>query len=53
MEIPCLLVDFEASGIAPDSYPIEIAIVSVEAEYQALIMGCAGHAWDFQRIAPG
>jgi hypothetical protein len=30
-------VDFEASGIAPDSYPIEIAVVSADAEYQSLI----------------
>jgi len=30
-------VDFEASGIAPDSYPIEIAVVSADFEYQALI----------------
>lgn len=30
-------VDFEASGIAPDSYPIEIAVVHPGGEYQALI----------------
>lgn len=37
MECPRWFVDFEASGIAPDSYPIEIAVVSMDAEYQALI----------------
>ncbi|MDV5387584.1 3'-5' exonuclease [Pseudomonas juntendi] len=30
-------VDFEASGIAPDSYPIEVAIVHPAGEYQSLI----------------
>ncbi|MDM9589495.1 hypothetical protein QUC26_17215 [Pseudomonas asiatica] len=30
-------VDFEASGIAPDSYPIEIAVVHPAGEYQTLI----------------
>lgn len=30
-------VDFEASGIASDSYPVEIAIVHPTGEYQALI----------------
>lgn len=34
---PIYFVDFEASGIAPDSYPIEIAIVSADSQYQALI----------------
>lgn len=34
---PLFFVDFEASGIAPDSYPIEIAIVSAGSQYQALI----------------
>lgn len=37
MECPQWFVDFVASGIAPDSYPIEIAVVSAEFEYQALI----------------
>ena len=37
MECPQWFVDFEASGIAPDSYPIEIAVVSADFEYQALI----------------
>lgn len=37
MEYPQWFVDFEASGIAPDSYPIEIAVVSADFEYQALI----------------
>ncbi len=35
--IPTHFVDFEASGIAPDSYPIEIAIVSADTKHQALI----------------
>lgn len=30
-------VDFEASGIAPDSYPIEVAVVFPGGEYKALI----------------
>lgn len=30
-------VDLEASGIAPDSYPIEVAVVYPGGEYQALI----------------
>lgn len=34
---PVYFVDFEASGIAPDSYPIEIAIVSTDSQYQSLI----------------
>lgn len=35
--IPLLFLDFEASGIAPDSYPIEIAVVSAVDHYHALI----------------
>ena len=37
MECPRWFVDFEASGIAPDSYPIEIAVVAADFEYRALI----------------
>lgn len=37
LECPQWFVDFEASGIAPDSYPIEIAVVSIDGEYQALV----------------
>ena len=37
-------VDFEASGIAPDSYPIEVAVVYPGGEYQALIQPAA--YWD-------
>ncbi|PHX39732.1 hypothetical protein AO263_34640 [Pseudomonas sp. NZIPFR-PS5] len=37
MECPCWFVDFEASGIAPDSYPIEIAVVAADFECQVLI----------------
>ena len=34
---PTRIIDFEASGIAPDSYPIEVAVVFPGGEYQALI----------------
>lgn len=34
---PTHFIDFEASGIAPDSYPIEVAVVFPGGEYQALI----------------
>jgi hypothetical protein len=34
---PTHFVDFEASGIAPDSYPLEVAVVFPGGEYQALI----------------
>lgn len=34
---PTHFIDFEASGIAPDSYPIEVAVVYPNGEYQALI----------------
>ena len=37
MEYPRWYIDFEASGIAPDSYPIEVAVVSSEAAYHSLI----------------
>jgi hypothetical protein len=37
LERPRWFVDFEASGIAPDSYPLEIAVVAADFEYQALI----------------
>lgn len=37
MEQPSFFIDFEASGIAPDSYPIEVAVVSSEASYSSLI----------------
>jgi hypothetical protein len=37
LECPRWFVDFEASGIAPDSYPIEIAVVAADFEYRALI----------------
>lgn len=37
MEHPKFFVDFEASGIAPDSYPVEVAVVSAETSFQALI----------------
>lgn len=37
MEHPSFFIDFEASGIAPDSYPIEVAVVSANASFHALI----------------
>lgn len=37
IERPTHIIDFEASGIAPDSYPIEVAVVFPGGEYQALI----------------
>ncbi|UUT24105.1 hypothetical protein [Pseudomonas sp. T8] len=36
-QIPTHFVDFEASVIAPDSYPLEVAVVFPGGEYQALI----------------
>jgi hypothetical protein len=30
-------IDFEASGLAPDSYPIEVAVVGPNVEYSTLI----------------
>lgn len=37
MERPSFFIDFEASGIAPDSYPIEVAVVSSEISFSSLI----------------
>lgn len=37
MERPSFFIDFEASGIAPDSYPIEVAVVSSETSFSSLI----------------
>lgn len=37
MERPSFFIDFEASGIAPDSYPIEVAAVSSEFAFNTLI----------------
>ncbi|WP_339231364.1 hypothetical protein MHH62_16285 [Pseudomonas sp. FSL L8-0168] len=37
MERPSFFIDFEASGIAPDSYPIEVAVVSNETWFSSLI----------------
>lgn len=48
MERPLFFIDFEASGIAPDSYPIEVAVVSSEASYSSLIMpACYWAHWSF------
>jgi hypothetical protein len=41
---PTHFIDFEASGIAPDSYPIEVAVVFTGGEYQALIQPAS--YWD-------
>ena len=37
MERPSFFIDFEASGIAPDSYPIEVAVVSSDTTFSSLI----------------
>jgi len=37
VERPSFFIDFEASGIAPDSYPIEVAVVSSEFAFNTLI----------------
>ena len=37
MERRSFFIDFEASGIAPDSYPIEVAVVSSETSFSSLI----------------
>lgn len=37
MERPSFFIDFEASGIAPESYPIEVAVVSRETSVGSLI----------------
>jgi hypothetical protein len=34
---PSFFIDFEASGIAPNSYPIEVAVVSSETSFSSLI----------------
>ncbi|MBI6707253.1 hypothetical protein YA0599_03365 [Pseudomonas syringae] len=41
---PTYFIDFEASGIAPDSYPIEVAVVYQGGEYQSLIQ--PARYWD-------
>jgi hypothetical protein len=33
-------IDFEASGLSPDSYPIEVAVVGPRTRYSTLIMPC-------------
>jgi hypothetical protein len=35
---PTHFIDFEASGIAPNSYPIEVAVVYPGGEFQALVL---------------
>ncbi|QXG47481.1 hypothetical protein [Pseudomonas viridiflava] len=37
MEHPAFFTDFEASGIAPDSYPVEVAVVSSAITFSSLI----------------
>lgn len=44
-ELPTHFIDFEASGIAPDSYPIEVAVVYPGGEYQCLIQ--PARYWDY------
>lgn len=41
---PTYFIDLEAYGIAPDDYPIEVAVVFPSGEYQALIQ--PGSYWD-------
>lgn len=43
-ERPTHFIGFEASGIAPDSYPIEVAVVHPNGEYQTLIQ--PARYWD-------
>lgn len=43
-EIPAYFIDLEASGIALDSYPIEVAVVFPGGEYQTLIQPAS--YWD-------
>jgi hypothetical protein len=48
LECPQWFVDFEASGIAPDSYRSEISMVSADFDYQALIRPlCYWTHWSF------
>lgn len=37
MKRPSFFIDFEASGIAPDSYPIEVAVLSSDTSFSSLI----------------
>lgn len=37
VERPSFFIDFEASGIAPESYPIEVAVVSSKTSFSSLI----------------
>lgn len=51
--IPLLFLDFEASGIAPDSHPIEIAAVSAVDHYHVLIRPVyywTHWSWDAQDV---
>lgn len=40
MERPAFFIDFEASGIAPDSYPVEVAVVSRNTSFNSLTPVC-------------
>ncbi len=46
---PIYFIDFEASGIAPDSYPIELTIVSDDMQHQALIQRGSACLWGRDR----
>ena len=48
MELPSFFIDFEASGIAPDSYPVEVAVVSSATSFSSLIQpACYWTHWSF------
>lgn len=48
MEHPSFFVDLEASDITPDSHPIEIAVVSTDTTFYALIRPAKYSAyWSF------
>lgn len=44
---PTHFIGFDASGIVPDSYPIEVAVIFARGEYQALIQPAS--YWDHWR----
>lgn len=50
VERPSFFIDFEASGIAPDSYPIEVAVVSREISFSSLITHWSFDAQDMHGL---
>jgi hypothetical protein len=48
MSDPRWCVDFEASGISPDSYPVEIAVVSKDSASHALTIPTIRHHVEVQ-----